>query len=125
MKKLILFLTMLAWFGLSQAQTVTGAVWYNKQSGTMYSGLSYTTTDDSLLTYNVRIQGYDTNFYLVIWVKNNTANDFAAGDSIKVTSSINGAQAVTWKLTLRNGLQKDSTTYFFLNDYVLIKGYNQ
>ena len=125
MKKLILFLTMLAWFGLSQAQTVTGAVWYNKQSGTMYSGLSYTTTDDSLLTYNVRIQGYDTNFYTVIWVENNTANDFAAGDSIKVTSNINGSQAVTWILTLRNGLQKDSTTYFFLNDYVLIKGYCQ
>ena len=73
----------------------------------------------------MRIQGFDTNYYAVVWIKNNTGNDFAAGDSLKLVSRMNGHQVLTWTLTLRNGLQKDSTTYFILNEYILVKGYSQ
>ncbi len=127
MKKVILLLITVACFGIAQAQTVVQARWYNNSTNTLYSNLSFSSSDDSLLLkYSGTIQALkDTNYYSIVWIKNNTANDFAAGDSIKITLNINGRQLVTRKLVLSQPLQKDSIKYWFINEYVLYPNYCQ
>ena len=125
MKKLILLLMTVVCFSLAQAQTVSQSRWYNSQLGYVYRGLSYYTTDTNLIKQTIQIQNYDTNLYSVLWIKNNTANDFVAGDSITVAFSINGIQIATRTLKLTSTLQKDSSKYFFLNEYLLVNGASQ
>ena len=125
MKKLILLLMTIACLGLVQAQTVSKSRWYNNQSGYVYSSLSYYTTDTNLIKQTIQIQNYDTNFYTVLWIKNNTANNFVAGDSIKVAFSMNGIQVATRTIRLTSTLQKDSSKYFFFNEYLLVNGASQ
>ena len=127
MKKLILLLMTVACFGIAQAQTIVQARWRNTANNNQYSGLSYPTTNANFLSTQAQIATLASDYRAVIFVQNNTNNDFAAGDSIKVAVFVNGRQITNLVRTfvLSSGLQKDSVTGWLLNEYVVIPSVSQ
>ncbi|MBO4739650.1 MAG: T9SS type A sorting domain-containing protein, partial [Bacteroidales bacterium] len=95
-------------------------------NNTISKTLSIQSDNDSLLNkYTYKIQNISQDYYTGVQVTNNSGSDLVAGDSIKVLLKINGTNIYVSKITLTKSIQKDSSTYCLLNDYVIVPNISQ
>ncbi|MCR5554898.1 MAG: T9SS type A sorting domain-containing protein [Bacteroidales bacterium] len=119
MKKLFILLVAVFCFSSIKAQTVYNFLWFGAQQGQYYTSLDLSAmSPDQLQAIGSVITLTSQGFYLAIVTKNNTTNDFVAGDIITYELSMNGNVFSPFSDTLEEIMSVDSGKIVYLNSII-------